>query len=252
MQKKPESGEAKEYQGVRLNKYIAGSGKCSRREADELIRTGRVRVNDKTVTELGTKVGYKDKVMVDKDLIHGEKKVYILLNKPKDIITTTDDPQGRKTVLDIIKVPGNQRVFPVGRLDRNTTGVLLLTNDGDLTSKLTHPKYNIKKVYEVHLNKGLKEEDMEKLSEGIELEDGSFKIDKISFLDPNNRKELGLEIHSGRNRIIRRSFEFLGYEVDKLDRVMFAGLTKKNLPRGRHRLLSPREASFLKMNKPEK
>ncbi len=252
MQKKPESKDSKDDLGIRLNKYIAGSGKCSRREADELIRTGRVMVNQKIVTELGTKVGFKDKVMVDKELLHGEKKVYILLNKPKDVITTTDDPQGRKTVLDIIKVPGNQRVFPVGRLDRNTTGVLLLTNDGDLTSKLTHPKYNVKKIYEIHLNKGLKEEDIEKLSQGIELEDGLLKIDKISFLDPNNHKELGVEIHSGRNRIIRRSFEFLGYEVIKLDRVMFAGLTKKNLPRGKHRILSSREASFLKMNRPEK
>ncbi len=252
MQNKPGSKGAAEDNDTRLNKYIAASGKCSRREADELIREGRVRVNNLTVTELGTKVGFQDKVMVDKDLIHGEKKIYILLNKPKNVITTTDDPQGRKTVLDIIKVPGNQRVFPVGRLDRNTTGVLLLTNDGDLTSKLTHPRYQIKKIYEVHLSKGLNDEDVEKLEKGIELEDGSFKIDQISFIDPGNKKILGVEIHSGRNRIIRRSFESLGYEVMKLDRVMFAGLTKKNLPRGRHRVLTPREASFLKMNKHEK
>lgn len=252
MPKRPDPKGSKDDNNIRLNKYIAASGKCSRREADELIKTGRVRVNNKTVTELGIKVGHLDKVMVDKDLIRGEKKVYILLNKPKDVITTTDDPQGRKTVLDIIKVPGNQRVFPVGRLDRNTTGVLLITNDGELTSKLTHPKYEIKKIYEIHLDKGLKDEDIEKLSEGIELEDGSFKIDKVSFIDPANRKEIGVEIHSGRNRIIRRTFESLGYEVMKLDRVMFAGLTKKNLPRGRHRVLSPREVGYLKMNKHEK
>lgn len=249
MQKHQPNPGKKGDEKVRLNKYIAGSGKCSRREADELIKSGRVKVNKKTVTELGAKVSRSDDVMVDKDIIRGEKKIYVLLNKPKDVITTTDDPEGRKTVLDLIKLSGSYRLFPVGRLDRNTTGVLLLTNDGDLTARLTHPRYNIKKVYEVNLSKGLKDEDLEKLIKGIELEDGKFIMDKISFLDPDNRKQLGVEIHSGRNRIIRRSFEHLGYEITKLDRVMFAGLTKKNLPRGRYRILAPKEVSFLKMNR---
>ncbi len=247
MNKKSVSKSNKQEDKVRLNKYIAASGVCSRREADELIQTGRVKVNDKLVKELGTKVFRDDKVMVDNRLIQGEKKVYLLLNKPKDVITTTDDPEGRLTVLDIIKTSRNERFFPVGRLDRNTTGILLLTNDGELTSKLTHPRYQVRKVYEVKLNKGLKDEDLDKLLKGIELEDGSFRMDKISILDINNRKELGVEIHSGRNRIIRRSFEFLGYDVSRLDRVMFAGLTKKNLPRGKYRYLSPKEVSFLKM-----
>lgn len=237
---------------VRLNKYIAGSGQCSRREADELIKSGRVKVNNTVITELGTKVSYLDKIVVDKNEVQGEKKIYILLNKPKDVITTTDDPEGRKTVVDLINLPGKQRIFPVGRLDRNTTGILLLTNDGELTSKLTHPRYNVKKIYEVKTNKGLKDEDIDKLTAGIELEDGTFKVDKIAFLDPNNRKELGVEIHSGKNRVIRRCFEFLGYEVIRLDRVMFAGLTKKKLPRGKYRILSPREVGYLKMYKSEK
>ena len=249
MNKKPSTQKSLEDNKIRLNKYIAGAGKCSRREADEMIKSGRVRVNNVLTTELGTKIERGDKVTLDNAVIKGEKKIYVLLNKPKDVITTTDDPEGRKTVLDIIRLPGNERIFPVGRLDRNTTGVLLLTNDGDLALKLTHPRFNIKKIYEVQLNKGLKDEDMEKLMSGIELEDGPFKLDKISFVDPNNRKILGLEIHSGRNRIIRRTFEHIGYEVQKLDRVMFAGLTKKNLPRGKYRVLSPREASFLKMSK---
>jgi len=244
---KPASKGKKQAPEIRLNKFIAASGMCSRREADELIRSGRVKIGGKVVNELGTKIFGDEKVTVDGKQIQGEKKVYILLNKPKDVITTTEDPQGRKTVLDIIKTERNERVFPVGRLDRNTTGVLLLTNDGELTSKLTHPRYQVKKIYEVKLGKGLKDEDMEKLLNGIELEDGEFKMDKISFLDPNNRKEIGVEIHSGRNRIIRRSFELLGNEVIRLDRVMFAGLTKKNLPRGKFRYLSAREASFLKM-----
>ena len=247
MSKRTVSQSKKQEDKIRLNKFIAASGVCSRREADKLIQTGRVKVNDKLVKELGTKVFRNDKVMVDNRPVQGEKKVYILLNKPKDVIATTDDPEGRLTVLDIIKTSGNERVFPVGRLDRNTTGVLLLTNDGELTSKLTHPRYQVRKVYEVKLNKGLKDEDLDKLLKGIELEDGLFKMDKISILDINNRKELGLEIHSGRNRIIRRSFEFLGYDVSRLDRVIFAGLTKKNLPRGKYRYLSPKEASFLKM-----
>jgi 23S rRNA pseudouridine2605 synthase len=247
-QRQPHKRIIKDEELTRLNKYIAGSGKCSRREADELIRSGRVSVNKKTITELGTRVKAGDEVSIDGQLIKSEKKIYILLNKPKDVITTTDDPEGRKTVLDLVKIRAGFRVFPVGRLDRNTTGVLLLTNDGDLTGKLTHPRYLVKKVYELNLTRGLRDEDLEKLAKGIELEDGKFVMDKISFLDPNNRKQLGVEIHSGRNRIIRRSFEHLGYEVAKLDRVMFAGLTKKNLPRGKYRILSPREVAYLKMS----
>lgn len=249
MQRKKPSKVQKGSELIRLNKYIAASGKCSRREADQIIISGRIKVNGKIVTELGTKVKPDDKVELDKEQIQSDKKVYLLLNKPKDVITTTEDPEGRRTVLDIIKIHGNYRIFPVGRLDRNTTGVLLLTNDGDLASKLTHPRYNISKVYEVFLNKGLKDEDLEKLQRGIELEDGFFNMDKVSFVDINNRKHLGIEIHSGRNRIIRRAFEHLGYEVVKLDRNSFAGLTKKNLPRGKYRFLSPREVSFLKMSR---
>ncbi len=252
MSKNQVSHSKKQDVEIRLNKFIAASGVCSRREADELIKAGRVKVNNKIVKELGTKIFSQAKVMVDNHPVQGEKKVYVLLNKPKDVITTTDDPEGRLTVLDIIKTERNERIFPVGRLDRNTTGVLLLTNDGELTSKLTHPRFQVKKVYEVKLGKGIRDEDLAKLLNGIELEDGSFKMDKISLLDPNNRKELGIEIHSGRNRIIRRSFEFLGYEVAKLDRVMFAGLTKKNLPRGKYRYLSQKEASFLKMYRYDK
>ena len=248
MQRMKAKRDPSETDLLRLNKYIAASGKCSRREADEIIKSGRIRVNGKTVTELGTRVRPGDKVELDKELIQNEKKIYLLLNKPKDVITTTDDPEGRRTVLDIVKIHGNYRIFPVGRLDRNTTGVLLLTNDGDLTSKLTHPKYNITKVYEVTLNKGMKDKELDKLQKGIELDDCFFNMDKVSFVDINNRKHLGVEIHSGRNRIIRRAFEHLGYEVVKLDRNSFAGLTKKNLPRGKYRFLSPREVSFLKMN----
>jgi len=250
MRKKPSyRAGRKDGELIRLNKYIAGSGKCSRREADELIKAGRVRVNNKIVTELGTRVSREDEVRLDKEVIKKEKKIYVLLNKPKDVITTTNDPEGRRTVTDLIDLRGDYRIFPVGRLDRNTTGVLLLTNDGELTSKLTHPRYRVKKVYEVHLNRDLREEDLARLIKGIELEDGKFIMDKISFIDPNSRKKMGVEIHSGRNRIIRRSFEHLGYEVAKLDRVMFAGLTKKNLPRGRYRILGPEEVGFLKMKK---
>ncbi|MCD6347913.1 MAG: rRNA pseudouridine synthase, partial [Bacteroidales bacterium] len=234
---------------IRLNKFIAATGTCSRRDADAMIEAGRVKVNGKLVSDLGTKVYFDAKVQVDNKLLQGEKKVYILMNKPKNIITSTNDPQGRKTVIDLINQSVHERVYPVGRLDRNTTGVLLLTNDGDLTGKLTHPKFGVMKIYEVKLNHGLNDNDFAKLIKGIELEDGSFKIDKLSYLDPADKTHLGLEIHSGRNRIIRRSFEHLGYEVVKLDRVSFAGLTKKNLARGRWRRLSTKEVAWLKMNK---
>jgi len=248
----PQKANYKKYrtkETVRLNKIIAASGTCSRREADHLIASGVVKVNGKLITEMGFQVKPNDKVTVNDNAVQGEKKVYILLNKPKDVITTTDDPQGRKTVLDLIEKAGDKRVYPVGRLDRNTTGLLLLTNDGDLSLKLTHPKYQIRKIYEVKLDKGFKEEDLNRLVIGIELEDGMIKTDKVSYLDQDNKTMLGVEIHSGRNRIIRRIFEHLGYEVIKLDRVSFAGLTKKKLPRGRWRFLTPKEVSFLKMEK---
>ena len=232
---------------IRLNKYIASSGVCSRREADHLIANGKVSVNGKVITDLGTKVKPDAKVSVNGAPLKGERKIYILLNKPKNVITTTDDPQGRMTVTDIIGNSITERVYPVGRLDRNTTGVLLLTNDGDLSEKLTHPKYRIDKIYEVGLNRNLEEDDILLLKKGIKLEDGLSKIDKIGFPDPENRSLIGVNIHSGKNRIIRRTFEHLGYEVVKLDRVSFAGLTKKNLSRGRWRKLSPKEVSWLKM-----
>jgi 23S rRNA pseudouridine2605 synthase len=231
---------------TRLNKYLANAGIASRREADNLIKSGAVKVNDVVVTEMGHKIKPGDKVTYGDAAVKGEKKVYLLLNKPKDYITTVDDPRERKTVMDLIAGACRERVYPVGRLDRNTTGLLLLTNDGELTKKLTHPKYGIKKVYHVSLNKGLKPEDFSSLAEGIELEDGMMKVDDIAFVG-EGKKEIGIEIHSGRNRIVRRLFEHLGYDVIKLDRVVFAGLTKKDLPRGKYRFLTQKEVNFLQM-----
>lgn len=245
------SGGEKSYRNpedlVRLNKYIASTGACSRREADKLIEAGKVKVNGRTITDLGTKVKPDAKVLLDNKLIEGEKKVYYLLNKPKDVITTTDDPEGRKTVTDLLGSAVRQRVYPVGRLDRNTTGILLLTNDGELADRLTHPKYGVIKIYEIKLNKALSESSYMQMRNGIELDDGNFKMDKLSYINSQDKTMLGVEIHSGRTRIIRRSFEHLGYEVAKLDRVSFAGLTKKNLPRGRYRKLAPKEVAWLKM-----
>lgn len=237
------------YDGLtRLNKYIANAGICSRREADDLITSGVVSVNGKVVTEMGYKVKEGDEVRYNGEPIKKEKMVYVLLNKPKDFITTMDDPGGRKTVLELVRKAGRERLYPVGRLDRNTTGVLLMTNDGELTAKLTHPKYGVKKVYHVTLDKNFKATDMQQLSEGITLEDGFIKPDIISYVaDGANKNEVGVEIHSGKNRIVRRMFEKLGYEVVKLDRVIFAGLTKKDLPRGRWRFLTEKEIGFLKM-----
>jgi 23S rRNA pseudouridine2605 synthase len=239
--------DSKGQDTVRLNKFIAASGLCSRREADQLIADGKVKVDGKVIQDLGTKILPNSKVMVDGQPVQGERKIYILMNKPKNIITTTSDPEGRKTVTDLIGTAVQERVYPVGRLDRNTTGILLLTNDGDLAEKLTHPRFGVEKIYEVGLNRGLQDEDIQKLKDGIELEDGPFSIDKISFPIPGNKSVLGVSIHSGRNRIIRRTFEHLGYEVVKLDRVSFAGLNKKSLTRGRWRKLSPKEISWLKM-----
>ena len=232
---------------IRLNKFMANSGICSRREADEFIQQGLVKVNGEVVTELGTKISHTDTVEYDEKIVALESKCYILLNKPKDCVTTSDDPNGRTTVLDLVKGACNERIYPVGRLDRNTTGVLLLTNDGDLASKLTHPKYVKKKIYHVWTDKDITEEDMQRISDGIELEDGPIHADAISYATETDRNQAGIEIHSGRNRIVRRIFESLGYHVTKLDRVYFAGLTKKNLPRGRWRYLTQEEVNYLKM-----
>lgn len=231
---------------VRLNKYIANAGICSRREADKLIEAGVVKVNGETVTTLGYKVKPTDIVEVEGQKIKNEKKVYILLNKPKDYLTTTKDPQNRKTVMELIKDAVKERVFPVGRLDRQTTGLLLFTNDGELADKLMHPKSNVPKLYHVTLDKNFSGSDFEKLIKGIELEDGFIKPDALSYV-MGKKNELGIQIHSGKNRIIRRIFEHLGYDVIKLDRVMYAGLTKKNLPRGKWRFLTEKEVNFLKM-----
>ncbi|MGL5732161.1 MAG: pseudouridine synthase [Bacteroidales bacterium] len=232
---------------IRLNKFLANAGICSRREADEFIAKGMVTVNGEVVTELGTKIHRTDEVKFNESDVRPEGKVYILLNKPKDCVTTSDDPQERLTVLDLVKNACSERIYPVGRLDRNTTGVLLLTNDGDLASKLTHPKYDKKKIYHVWLDKDVTMEDIKQIASGIELEDGEIHADAISYADESDPKQIGIEIHSGRNRIVRRIFEHLGYRVVKLDRVMFAGLTKKNLPRGRWRYLTQEEVNMLKM-----
>jgi len=233
---------------IRLNKYIANAGVCSRRDADVLITSGVITVNDKIVTEVGTKIKPDDKVCYDGKRLNNEKKMYVLLNKPKDFITTTDDPQKRRTVLTLIKDACKERIYPVGRLDRLTTGVLLFTNDGDMAKKLTHPKHKVKKVYHVVLDKNLSRQDLLSIVEGVELEDGVVDVDKISYVgNGENKKEVGIELHSGKNRIVRRLFESLGYNVTKLDRVIFAGLTKKNIERGKWRFLTPSEVNFLKM-----
>lgn len=230
-----------------LNKYLAHSGVCARREAAEVVKSGKVQVNGALITEPGFKVTMKDEVKVAGKKIHPTKDlVYILLNKPKDYITTTDDPQNRKTVLDLIQQATKERVYPVGRLDRNTSGVLLLTNDGELSQKLTHPSNEIKKVYAVTLDKPLEKKDFDKIGEGVQLEDGLAKVDTIGFTDAGDRRQVGVEIHSGRNRIVRRIFEALSYDVRNLDRVVFAGLTKKNVTRGKWRFLTEREVRDLK------
>ena len=232
---------------IRLNKFLANAGVCSRREADEFIQAGVVTVNGEIVTELGTKVMRTDVVKFHDDTVSLEKKVYVLLNKPKDYVTTSDDPQQRKTVMDLVKNACPERIYPVGRLDRNTTGVLLLTNDGDLASKLTHPKYLKKKIYHVYLDRNVTAHDIQQIAEGITLEDGEIKADAIEYADPVDKKQVGIEIHSGKNRIVRRIFESFGYKVLKLDRVQFAGLTKKNLRRGDWRYLTEEEVDRLRM-----
>ena len=231
---------------IRLNKYIANSGICSRREADDLILAGVVTVNGKVVTELGAKVMPADEVRCDDKILQREKPIYILLNKPKDYITTTEDDRGRDNVMMLIEGACQQRVYPVGRLDRSTTGLLLFTNDGEMTKKLTHPRFGIKKIYQVELDKDLKLEDFERLKNGIELEDGFMQPDELEYVE--GKKILGITLHSGKNRIVRRLFERLGYEIEKLDRVYYAGLTKKNLPRGEWRILRQEEVNMLKMS----
>jgi 23S rRNA pseudouridine2605 synthase len=232
---------------LRLNKYLANAGVCSRREADQFIKAGVVKVNGVVVVELGTKVRRADEVAFHDEPVKLEHKIYLLLNKPRNCVTTADDPQERLTVMDLVKTACQERIFPVGRLDRNTTGVLLLTNDGDLSAKLTHPKFLKKKIYHVWLDKEISTEDMQKMAEGVDLEDGEIHADAISYVNEEIKDQVGIEIHSGRNRIVRRMFEKLGYHVIKLDRVYFAGLTKKNLRKGHWRFLSEQEVSMLRM-----
>lgn len=232
---------------MRLNRFIANAGVCSRREADTYISAGMVSVNSHIVTELGVKVLPTDEVRFDGTKLNAEKKVYLLLNKPKDFVTTTDDPHADKIVMDLIKDACSERIYPVGRLDRNTTGLLLFTNDGDLSKRLTHPSHTMKKVYQVSLDKPVTMEHLQQIADGIELEDGPIAADAISYISHEEKDEIGIEIHSGRNRIVRRIFEHFGYRVKKLDRVLYAGLTKKNLPRGKYRFLTEKEIQFLKM-----
>ncbi|MGR3810132.1 pseudouridine synthase [Jiulongibacter sp. NS-SX5] len=237
--------DSSDKEEIRLNKYIANAGLCSRREADELIASGMIKVNGKVVTEMGYKVKDSDTVKYGKDVLSRERMMYILLNKPKDFITTMDDPEERKTVMDLVSGACKERVYPVGRLDRNTTGLLLLTNDGELTEKLTHPSSNVKKIYQAELDKPFTEDHFDELKMGIELEDGFIKPDQLAYVTPD-AEVVGLEIHSGKNRVVRRIFKHLGYEVTKLDRTTFAGLTKKDLPRGKWRFLSEKEVIMLK------
>jgi len=233
---------------IRLNKFIAHAGVCSRREADQLILAGEIRVNGKIVSELGTKVSAKDKIQYGKTILKPEKKYYVLLNKPKGFITTVDDPYGRKTVLSLVSNACKERIYPVGRLDRNTTGLLLFTNDGEIAKKLTHPKFGIQKIYHVVLDRNLTKNDLIEIENGIQLEDGLIKVDNISYVKGSeSKKEIGIELHSGKNRIIRRIFESINYKVIKLDRVSYAGLTKKDIPRGKWRHLTEKEVNYLTM-----
>ncbi|MFY7943390.1 MAG: pseudouridine synthase [Crocinitomicaceae bacterium] len=234
---------------IRLNKYLSNAGVCSRREADVLIQTGVVSVNGKIVTELGYKIQPGDVVQYDGETINAETKRYVLLNKPKGFITTMDDPRGRKTVMTLLSKACRERIYPVGRLDRETTGLLLFTNDGDMAKKLTHPRYQARKMYHVELHKPVSREDLEKLLNGVDLEDGKTRVDKAEYVEDKSAREVGVELHSGKNRIVRRLFEALGYNVLKLDRVQFASLTKKDLPRGMFRHLTEQEVAFLKMSK---
>jgi 23S rRNA pseudouridine2605 synthase len=232
---------------IRLNRFIANAGICSRREADTYITAGVVKVNGQIVTELGTKISPDDDVRFDDRRITPERKVYLLLNKPKDVVTTTDDPHAEHTVMDLIKGACEERIYPVGRLDRNTTGLLLFTNDGELSKRLTHPSHKVEKVYQVTLDNNVSVNDIQKIAAGVQLDDGFIAADAITYVEGQNKNVVGIEIHSGKNRVVRRIFEHLGYRIKALDRVSFAGLTKKNIPRGKWRFLSPREVSYMKM-----
>ena len=231
---------------IRLNRFISNSGLCSRRDADEHIKSGLISVNGKIVTDLATKVSLKDDVRFKNKKLAAEKKVYILMNKPKDYVTTVEDPHADKTVLDLLGNKLKERVYPVGRLDKATTGVLLLTNDGELTGKLTHPRYKRRKIYHVFLDKAVTKADLAKLTEGVELDGNMVVADSVSYADAEDKSQIGIELHSGQNRVVRRMFEKLGYDVKKLDRVYFAGLTKKNVPRGKWRFLTEKEIVMLK------
>lgn len=250
-QRKPNKKEDKKTERwedpIRLNRYIANSGVCSRREADKLIEKGRIKLNGEIIKELGVKILRSDVVEFDGKKLSPESKVFILLNKPKNTVSTSHDPQGRITVIDIVKNATKERIYPVGRLDRNTTGVLLFTNDGDMARKLSHPSSNIKKIYHVFLEKPMAQADFDAIAAGMDLEDGFIKPDELTFPEPQDRSQLGIEIHSGKNRIVRRIFAERGYEVMKLDRVYFGGLTKKNLPRGKWRILSEKDINMLNM-----
>lgn len=248
LKKKQEETEPTGDGLIRLNKYISNAGVCSRRDADKLIGEGLVTVNGEVVTELGRKVSLDDDITFDGKRLNPEKKVYLLLNKPRGFATTLDDPHVERTVMQLIQNACTERVYPVGRLDMQTTGVLLFTNDGELAKKLTHPSYEKAKVYHVTLDKDFLQEDVARVAKGIELEDGFIAADDIQLIDPKDLRHVGIEIHSGKNRIVRRIFNHLGYQVEKLDRVVFAGLTKKDLPRGRFRFLTPQEINFLKMS----
>lgn len=232
---------------IRLNRFLSNAGVCSRREADTYIESGVVTVNGEVVTELGMRVLPSDDVRCEGVKLSIEQKKYVLLNKPKGFVTTTDDPNAEKTVMDLVKHACQERIYPVGRLDKDTTGLLLLTNDGDLTKKLTHPSHNKKKIYHVHLNKEVEEEDLRQILRGFDLEDGYIAADEIRYVDEDDKTQVGIEIHSGRNRIVRRIFAHLGYRVIRLDRVYFAGLTKKNLPRGKWRFLTTSEMNILNL-----
>ncbi|MFV0521585.1 MAG: pseudouridine synthase [Mangrovibacterium sp.] len=233
---------------LRLNRFISNAGVCSRRDADKLITDGEISVNGEIITELGHRVNPYDKVLHNGKRITAEQKVYLLLNKPKGFVTSLDDPHADKTVMDLVRNACKERIYPVGRLDKSTTGLLLFTNDGDLAKRLTHPSHQKKKIYHVFLKEKFPEEYLQQIADGIELEDGAIKADAISYVDPLDKSQIGIEIHSGKNRIVRRIFEHFGFRVQRLDRVYFAGLTKKNLPRGRYRFLTPKEVGFLKMS----
>lgn len=247
MENRKSAGKSlKDPEKIRLNRFIASSGVCSRREADELISRGHISVNGKLVTDLGTKVSLSDDVRYKGKRLSAEKKVYILLNKPKGYVTTVEDPHAEHTVLELIGNACSERVYPVGRLDKDTTGVLLLTNDGDLTGKLTHPRFNRRKIYHVFLDRPVVKDDLFRLTEGVELDGEKVVADAVSYADPDDRSQIGIEIHSGQNRVIRRLFESMNYRVEKLDRVYFAGLTKKNVRRGKWRFLNEKEINMLK------